>query len=908
MPVTRATSSHIVDGNHEPSQDDGWEVQQPRPSTDVFHDILQGIIDPNLASLVQVIQYDGRKGSAMEHVSKFLDAIRAHASDRDLCLREFSKSLSDKAYTCEKHITILDLHNTRQYTWEDLMAYVKRFRDLALDCYGGHDESFLVEICINNMFPIFRAILKNIGINQFGRLLDAVKRTAISVKVISIGKSATKLIEKKTAVHTLAVFARGQGQGGLLTVPSHYLRRIANPTMMTSATPSLRRVVRSTEGRQRVDEDLLPCHNQGAVNVLTYVESIGVNEPIVEFPDNMPSFFVQAILFIANEAEKECLNIEAHASYVYLESSNVVTFIDEDMKVPYPDHRKPLYLFALINSIGVKRALVNTRSSLNLVLLSTIIAVGIPQRRIVKSPLSIVGFSSSTMHEMVPIASSVAMSLDHLFFTLERDTLIGEQGLSNKAECLALEAGNEILDEHLDFSSETNHLILPDKLPTLHEAQPALTSLEPLEAVDLEDDPANPRHVHISTTLSTRLDPTLVAHSLNVNPNMKPIMQPNRAFHPEVTLQIKEEVEKFLAARFIKPTKKSTWLANIVPVRKKNGHIRCCVDFHDLNKACSKDEFFVPNMDVLIDNIIGCEMYSFMDGNRFLVSKHNISVDLAKSEAIRAMQPPKNLKQLRSFIGKVLYLCRFIPSLAEILSAFSPLLKKGAAFVWTTKQQNAFLHLQDLMLILLVISIPIQGRPFKVYLSTSNKAMSALVAQDDQGGKEQLVYYVNRNLKGTESRYPFIEKICLALIYGQAVVDLLSEFFGEVQYPISNEVPGGEVATAHEIDEEWTLYFNGSSMAEEAGARAEYKAYLIRLAMAKEASVQHLAQSFANIRYEQIPWMENQLADALATIASRVPMAERPFSIQIVRRVRPIHHNCESVLLDLMVLWIHHKG
>ncbi|GLU15574.1 hypothetical protein SLE2022_320510 [Rubroshorea leprosula] len=102
------------------------------------------------------------------------------------------------------------------------------------------------------------------------------------------------------------------------------------------------------------------------------------------------------------------------------------------------------------------------------------------------------------------------------------------------------------------------------------------------------------------------LDPTLVVHSLNVDPNMKPVVQPNRSFHPEVTLKIKEEVEKLLAAGFIKPTKKPTWLANIVSVRKKNGQIKCCVDFRDLNKAYPKDEFSVPNMDVLMDNTAGC--------------------------------------------------------------------------------------------------------------------------------------------------------------------------------------------------------------------------------------------------------------------------------------------------------------
>jgi hypothetical protein len=44
-------------------------------------------------------QYDRRKGNATEHVSKFLDAMGPHAGNGNLCLREFSKSLIDRAYT-----------------------------------------------------------------------------------------------------------------------------------------------------------------------------------------------------------------------------------------------------------------------------------------------------------------------------------------------------------------------------------------------------------------------------------------------------------------------------------------------------------------------------------------------------------------------------------------------------------------------------------------------------------------------------------------------------------------------------------------------------------------------------------------------------------------------------------------
>ena len=82
------------------------------------------------------------------------------------------------------------------------------------------------------------------------------------------------------------------------------------------------------------------------------------------------------------------------------------------------------------------------------------------------------------------------------------------------------------------------------------------------------------------------LDLELVAHTLNVEPEAKPIAQLARTFHMEIEGQIIKEVQKLLAAGFIKPIQHPCWLSNIVTVKKKNGQIRCCVDFRNLNKAC----------------------------------------------------------------------------------------------------------------------------------------------------------------------------------------------------------------------------------------------------------------------------------------------------------------------------------
>ena len=83
---------------------------------------------------------------------------------------------------------------------------------------------------------------------------------------------------------------------------------------------------------------------------------------------------------------------------------------------------------------------------------------------------------------------------------------------------------------------------------------------------------------------------------------------------PDILLKIKEEVQKLLDAGFIEVAKYPEWVANVVPVPKKDGKIRVCVDYRDLNKASPKDNFPLPHIDVLVDNAAGYSIFSFMDG------------------------------------------------------------------------------------------------------------------------------------------------------------------------------------------------------------------------------------------------------------------------------------------------------
>jgi ribonuclease HI len=73
------------------------------------------------------------------------------------------------------------------------------------------------------------------------------------------------------------------------------------------------------------------------------------------------------------------------------------------------------------------------------------------------------------------------------------------------------------------------------------------------------------------------------------------------------------EMQKLLDTRIIREVQYPIWVANVVMVPKKNGNMRMCIDFTELNKACPKDPYPLPRIDVIIDQVAGCDMLSLLD-------------------------------------------------------------------------------------------------------------------------------------------------------------------------------------------------------------------------------------------------------------------------------------------------------
>ena len=160
--------------------------------------------------------------------------------------------------------------------------------------------------------------------------------------------------------------------------------------------------------------------------------------------------------------------------------------------------------------------------------------------------------------------------------------------------------------------------------------------LEELEPVSLDDDPEHLAYIgsKLAEDLKSLLthflrqnkdvfawkqtdmggiDLIVITHRLNVSPSFKPIKQKRRSFAPERQRAINEEVGKLLQAGAIREEEYPEWLANVVLVKKANGKWRLCIDFTDVNRACLKDSFPLPRIDLIIDATVGHELLSFMD-------------------------------------------------------------------------------------------------------------------------------------------------------------------------------------------------------------------------------------------------------------------------------------------------------
>ncbi|GJT19319.1 reverse transcriptase domain-containing protein [Tanacetum coccineum] len=105
----------------------------------------------------------------------------------------------------------------------------------------------------------------------------------------------------------------------------------------------------------------------------------------------------------------------------------------------------------------------------------------------------------------------------------------------------------------------------------------------------------------------------IAEHRLNIREGYSPVRQKKRGQAPERNKVIQEEVEKLVDAGIMKEVHYHSWLSNPVMVKKHDGTWRMCVDFKDLNNACPKDCYPLPEIDWKVESLCGYSFKCFLD-------------------------------------------------------------------------------------------------------------------------------------------------------------------------------------------------------------------------------------------------------------------------------------------------------
>jgi hypothetical protein len=109
-------------------------------------------------------------------------------------------------------------------------------------------------------------------------------------------------------------------------------------------------------------------------------------------------------------------------------------------------------------------------------------------------------------------------------------------------------------------------------------------------------------------------DATVIEHKIPLKPGVKPFRQKLGQINPILLSVIEKEVKKILDSKIIMPLRYSNWVANLIPVRKKNGEIRLCVDVRNLNKSSLKENYPLPKMDHVLEKVVKENRMLMIDG------------------------------------------------------------------------------------------------------------------------------------------------------------------------------------------------------------------------------------------------------------------------------------------------------
>ena len=144
-----------------------------------------------------------------------------------------------------------------------------------------------------------------------------------------------------------------------------------------------------------------------------------------------------------------------------------------------------------------------------------------------------------------------------------------------------------------------------------------------------------------------------------------------------------------------------------------------------------------------------------------LLTKDGLKPDPEKIRAVQEMTQPSNTKELKTFLGFIQYLAKFLPNMAEVSAPLRKLLEKNTAWHWEKQQEDSFQQLKRMATSAPVLSYYDAKKPVTLSVDASSKGLGAVLYQE-----EKPVAYASRALTLTQQKYAQIEKETLAIVFG----------------------------------------------------------------------------------------------------------------------------------------------
>ena len=144
------------------------------------------------------------------------------------------------------------------------------------------------------------------------------------------------------------------------------------------------------------------------------------------------------------------------------------------------------------------------------------------------------------------------------------------------------------------------------------------------------------------------------------------------------------------------------------------------------------------------------------------ITEKGLEIDPKKLEAINAFKTPTNVSELKSFLGMINYVSKFVPNLSSSLYPLNNLLKKNVTWSWSSTQVEAFAEVKKLLCNSVTLSYHDPEKELTLENDACEYGLGSVLYLD--GNKP--LYYASRTLTESERRYSQIEKETLAIVFG----------------------------------------------------------------------------------------------------------------------------------------------